>query len=294
MHRTRSAIAAGVVLALGLSSAADARTGDPLREGARNGTTTRQTQIISNIGNGYSTRQSNKSTTGGGAIYGCRSTSATTSKACIRANNLSTGRAFEFATASGLLGGLITVGTGGDSRKPFTTNATGVATGLNADRVDSLNAADIVAASRAKTGLDADTVDGLGSSQLRTRWALINEAGAIEEQSGGFTVTSAYANANVYINAGESLADNGLTATVAVQTNIDRGGGAGANPSFGGSVAVSRCATAATTCGPAGTNDANHLVVAPRVLTSAAAGTPVTFGDTTPATRLRFYVTVTE
>jgi len=32
---------------------------------------------------------------------------------------------------------------GGDSAKPFTTNATGVATGLNADRVDSKNADDI-------------------------------------------------------------------------------------------------------------------------------------------------------
>ena len=273
MNRTRSVLTTGVVLGLGigLAPAADARTGDPLREGVRNGTTTRQTQIISDINNGYSTRQSNKSTTGGGAIYGCRSTSALTTKPCIRANNLSTGRAFEFSTISGLLGGIISVGGGGDTRKPFTTNATGVATGLNADRVD-----------------------GLEAAQLRTRWALINEAGAIEEQSGGFSVTSAYANANVYIDAGESLTDNGLSATVALQNTIDRDGAAGADPSFGGSVAVSRCATAATTCGPAGTNTSTHLVVSPRIPTAPADGGPVTLADTTASTRLRFYVTITE
>jgi len=37
------------------------------------------------------------------------------------------------------------VGSGGDSKRPFTTNATGVATGLNADRVDGKSAAQIAA-----------------------------------------------------------------------------------------------------------------------------------------------------
>ena len=59
-------------------------------------------------------------------------------------------------------------------KKPFTTNATGVATGLNADRVDNLDAAGIVATARVKTGLDADTVDGLDSNDLRPRFALIS------------------------------------------------------------------------------------------------------------------------
>ena len=36
-----------------------------------------------------------------------------------------------------------------DDAKPFTTNATGVATGLNADRVDGMHAADIVKAAQA-------------------------------------------------------------------------------------------------------------------------------------------------
>jgi hypothetical protein len=65
---------------------------------------------------------------------------------CIRANNLSSGLAFEFAT-TGTQGGLITAGSAGGS--PFTTTATGVATGLNADRVDSLDADQIVTNARA-------------------------------------------------------------------------------------------------------------------------------------------------
>ena len=312
MHRTRSVLMASVVLALGISSfavaqqsaptAESARTGDALREGVRNGTTTRETEIIGNIRagsgttGGYVTRQSNKSATGGGAIYGCRATSAANSLPCVRANNLSTGKAFEFNAVSAPSAGTITVGTGGDSKKPFTTNATGVADGLNADRVDGQNAADLVAAARAKANLDADTVDGLGSSQLVTRWALVNEQGQIEEQSGGFSVTSAFAgaNPNVYINAGSSLAGKGLNVSVAGQNQINRDGAGGADPNFGGSVSVSRCATAATVCAPEGTNNANHLVVAPRTPTAPAGGGAITFENTTADTRQRFYVQVTE
>ena len=60
---------------------------------------------------GYSTRQSNKSTTGGGAIYGCRSTAGGSAanppkNPCIRANNLSTGFAFEFNATGGESAGL--------------------------------------------------------------------------------------------------------------------------------------------------------------------------------------------
>ena len=106
---------------------------------------TAETEIIANTPT-YGTRQSNKSNNGGGAIYGCRSGAGGTAaknEPCIRANNLAAGFAFEFATA-GLQGGTISVGNGGDNTKPFATNATGVATGLNADRVDSKSADDIV------------------------------------------------------------------------------------------------------------------------------------------------------
>ncbi len=294
--RTRSVVLASAVLAVGISPFAVAATGDALREGVRNGTTNRETEIISNIAagrgekGGYATRQSNLSTSGGGAVYGCRSGAGGTPSnqlPCIRANNLAAGRAFEFNAQNGLLGGSITVGNGGDSRKPFTTNATGVADGLNADRVDGLDAAQVVASARSKAGLDADTVDGLNSTELRTRWALVNEAGQIEEQSGGFSIASFGANANVYINTGASLVGKGLQATIAIQNNVDVNGGGNdlTDDSFAGEVAIARCATAAVTCGPAGTNNENTLVVR----ASNSDGTATAEGS-----RKRFYVTVSE
>src|SRR5918998_5055185 len=183
--RTRSVVAATGVLVICIAPFAAARTGSDLREGLRNGTATKETQIIGNLRSttattgGYVTRQSNLSTDGGGAIYGCRSKAGgsaatpTPQNPCIRANNLSTGFAFEFNVADGDVGGLISVGAGGDAKRPFTTNATGVATGLNADEVDGLDAAQIVAAARAKAALDADTVDGRDSADLQARFAQV-------------------------------------------------------------------------------------------------------------------------
>src|SRR3954465_14471803 len=131
--------------------------GRPLNGGARNPSNnqsqsyTRETEIIANNAT-YGTRQSNKSANGGGAIYGCRSGEGGTpkgNKPCIRANNLAKGFAFEFG-GGGTRGGTIPAGNGGASNKPFTTNATGVADGLNADRVDGKNASDIVADAQAQ------------------------------------------------------------------------------------------------------------------------------------------------
>ena len=160
----RSVVAASGLLVICAAPFAGAATGDNLREGVRNGTTTKETEIVSNIRStnalkgGYSTRQSNLSTDGGGAIYGCRSKAGgsaakpTPQNPCVRANNLSTGYAFEFNAANGDTAGLISVGPGGDRKKPFITNATGVATGLNADRVDGVDAAQIIAAARDEDG----------------------------------------------------------------------------------------------------------------------------------------------
>jgi hypothetical protein len=313
--RTRSVLLATGVLAVGVSSFAVAGTGDSLREGVRNGTTARETQIVSNVGattartGGYSTRQSNLSDSGGGAIYGCRSKaggSAATppQNPCVRANNLSTGFAFEFQATNGTVGGLISVGAGGDSTKPFVTNATGVATGLNADEVDGLDAAQLIAAARGRANLDADTVDGASASQLRTRWFLVNAAGEIEAQSGGFSIAACYpatpaaANGNCYVNTGEDLTDNGIAATIALQNTTDQNGdaimngrapGADANPEFSGEITASRCFTpgagAIVNCAPPGTNNPNHVVVSPRNSDGSF---------TTDGTRKRFYVTITE
>ncbi|MGH2897744.1 MAG: hypothetical protein ACRDMZ_03655, partial [Solirubrobacteraceae bacterium] len=98
---------------------AAAKTGGNLREGVRNGTTTNETQIIGNLRSstrttgGYVTRQSNLSTDGGGAVYGCRSKAGGSAakpkpqNPCLRANNLSTGFAFEFHASNGDATGLI-------------------------------------------------------------------------------------------------------------------------------------------------------------------------------------------
>jgi hypothetical protein len=314
--RTRSVLLATGVLAVGISSLAIAGTGDSLREGLRNGTSTRETQVISNIGStttatgGYATRQSNLSSSGGAAVYGCRSAaggSAATPKPqnpCLRANNLSTGLAFEFQASKGTIGGLFSVGSGGDGVKPFTTNATGVASGLNADEVDGLSAGEIIAAARTKAALDADTLDGRDAADLETRWVLVGLGGQIEAQSGGFTVVTAYpqgdpagtspARHNVYIDSGEDLSDNGLNATIALQNQVDQGAtavnngtvvGADANPEFSGEIATAKCLTPGlVACAPAGTASSNVFVVSPR--NSDGSGT-------VPGERKRFYVSIT-
>jgi hypothetical protein len=140
----RYLLASTIVLALTIAPFAVAGgEGNPVRIGVRNPggngsvSASSETQIIASNST-YGTRQSNKGE-GGGAIYGCRSTPG--NEPCIRTTNLNSGRAFEYET-KGAEAGFIGAA-GGDNAKPFTTNATGVATGLNADRVDGLNASDI-------------------------------------------------------------------------------------------------------------------------------------------------------
>ena len=275
--RARSVLLATGILVLGIAATGVAATGDVLREGTRNGTATKETSIVSSnpatttATGGYATRQSNKSTTGGGAVYGCRSTtggSAATppTNPCLRANNLATGFAFEFNAQNGASAGLITVGGGGDAKKPFTTNATGVATGLNADRVD-----------------------GIDAAALKTRWLLVNEAGQIEEQSGGFAILDAYqTNQNVYIDSGSTLAGKGLSSTIAIQNKIDTNGDATPDANFGGEVSIARCQTAAVECAPASAKTVNALVISPRNSDgTATAGTPVN-------PRKRVYIQISE
>ncbi|MEA2191751.1 MAG: hypothetical protein QOI73_1872 [Solirubrobacteraceae bacterium] len=179
--RTRSVLLATGLLVVVVAPLGVAATGSSLREGVRNGTTSRETEIVGNLKSstglkgGYVTRQSNLSSSGGGAVYGCRSQAGGSGanpaqNPCIRANNLSSGLAFEFNASNGNTVGAITTGVGGDTKKPFTTNATGVATGLNADRVDNLDAAQIIAATRspfaqiASTGVTPGASNGLVAS----------------------------------------------------------------------------------------------------------------------------------
>ena len=157
-----------------------AGTGDGLREGLRNplaGDATRETQVIARTARDtYGTRQSNLGA-GGGAIYGCRSAldaraigDPKRSTPCLRVNNLRGGKAFDFHASTGRIIGVMQAGAvlsrAQPNVAPFVTNATAVAVGLNADRLDNLQASDIVRAARAKPGLDADTIDGLEPAQL--------------------------------------------------------------------------------------------------------------------------------
>ncbi len=298
----RAVIVGAAIIAFGGAPLAYAATGGNLILGERN-SANKETEIISSNGatagnkGGYATRQSNKTATGGGAIYGCRATAKTSptdrKNPCIRANNLSTGLAFEFNASNGLLGGTINVGAGGDQRVPFTTNATGVATGLNADRLDGHHAQDLI-----NEAVNKAVAEALKKNPP-TRWAVINAAGQIESQSGGFTVASGYvgnpagATDNVYIDAGEDLTNKGITATIALQNQVDQNGdgitngrapGADNNPEFAGEISATRCAIAGVvSCAPPGTNTSSHLVVSPRMSDGSA---------TTPDTRKRFYVSV--
>ena len=153
----RAAIVCSLILAIGVPSVAMGfGEGRNLLLGKRNPSSnpslalSTETEIIANNST-YGTRQSNKKDgDGGGAIYGCRS--ATGNEPCIKSVNLKGGRAFEFNTV-GPEGGRIE--TGNTAGAPFTTNATGVATGLNADRVDGKEAADFASAADLKTLSDS-------------------------------------------------------------------------------------------------------------------------------------------
>ena len=156
----RAAVICSLILALGLPSVAMGfGEGRNLLLGKRNPSSNpalalnTETEIIADTTT-YGTRQSNKKDgDGGGAIYGCRSNLG--NEPCIRANNLKGGRSFEFVTI-GKEGGRIEVG-GDKTGAPLTTNATGVATGFNADKVDGKEAADFAPATSLTFAAVSDT-----------------------------------------------------------------------------------------------------------------------------------------
>jgi hypothetical protein len=164
--RTRHVLLAAAVIglvaapvAVGQSAATSALDGG-LRNPSNNTSSgyTKETQIVGNIAQnqggvaantgGYTTRQSNKSDSGGGAIYGCRAKAGTES--CVAANNLNNGDAFRFeSTPSAATVGQIRFGNNPAQpvdKPPFTTNGTGLVKNLNADRVDGKSAEDFLAA----------------------------------------------------------------------------------------------------------------------------------------------------
>lgn len=162
VHQRRAATATLAVTGLGLVSAPLA-LGAPIDGAGRNpsnNTSTvyqTETQIIGSIARGkggvaantggFTTRQSNKSDSGGGAIYGCRAKAGTES--CVAANNLNNGDAFRFqSTPSAGAVGQIRFGLDISKpidKPPFVTNGTGLVKNLNADQVDGQSASDFVA-----------------------------------------------------------------------------------------------------------------------------------------------------
>lgn len=144
------AVVAGVVLAFVVAPLAVAQT-TGLIGGKRNpksGSFNAETQVIASNST-WGMRYSNRAVGGGGGLlFGCRSQPGGTPQKhypCARSRNVADGLAFEFLTAGSVVG-TISAGKGGDNTKPFTTNATGVATGLNAERVGSQTPAQLTSA----------------------------------------------------------------------------------------------------------------------------------------------------
>ncbi|QEC49700.1 hypothetical protein FSW04_20375 [Baekduia soli] len=197
-------LASAVVLGLLISSFAVASgEGGAILGGKRNpgsnesAALSRETQIIANTGT-YGTRQSNKSDNGGGAIYGCRSKAGGSPKGnepCVRASNLADGRAFEFESKGGTEVGAIT--SSNAAAAPFTTNAHGVATGLNADQVDGKSADDIQ-----NDTLKAAHTDAVATAQGLSPFAAVDADGTLggnrgatsASRTGAGTYTVVFAN----------------------------------------------------------------------------------------------------
>jgi len=139
--KVRTVLGAGIVLAVVISPFAVAQTSGLIggKRNPRSGAYDTETKVIA-TNDTWGMRYSNRTVGGGGGVlFGCRSEPGGTPQRnypCMRSRNVADGLAFEMVTG-GLIGGTITSGGGGDNAKPFTTNATGVATGLNAERVGS-------------------------------------------------------------------------------------------------------------------------------------------------------------
>jgi len=233
----RAAVICSLILAIGIPSVAVGfGEGRSLLLGKRNPSSnanlalSAETEIIADTAT-YGTRQSNKRDgDGGGAIYGCRSNLG--NEPCIRANNLKGGHAFQFSTV-GREGGRIEVGNAAGA--PFTTNATGVATGLNADKVDGREAADFaLAADVAANFLFARVTDpGGGDLTVTGRGAT-----AATQSGENYTVTfnkdvsACSFTATASGATAQPLAVGGAGNNTQVNVSIDTGAGTQPDTSF--------------------------------------------------------------
>jgi hypothetical protein len=215
--KTRAAVACGVTLAAVVAPQAMASgEGTNARLGVRNpssGNLKVQTQIIASNSN-WGTRQSNKGA-GGGAIYGCRS--APGAESCVRAVNLMNGIAFSFQSNSGTSVGSFQVGTTSavnPNVAPFTTNAAGKVTNLNADNVDGLSAAQIesqaVTTAVSQAGTAAKALSSIAS---------VTATGALQRARGA-TASTRTGTGTYIVTFGASIAN------CVYQASINSAGGA--------------------------------------------------------------------
>lgn len=205
------------------------------------------------------------------------------------------------ALAAGLLGASLPgknsvtsndIGKGQIGKSELAANSVGkseLRTGsVRGDEVDENSLGKVPSALRADSAARADSADVLGgktAGSLDTRWALVAENGAIERQTGGFTIVNCFnANANCYIDAGEDVTNNGLHAQIAI-------GNTDASPVLSGETGVAPCGATFVACAPPGTETNNVIVVAPRESDGSVFGAGP--GAPAAANGARFYVFVT-
>lgn len=223
LFRSKGAIVLSAAIIIGLlASSVSFATGEgkTLLLGKRNpgsnasAALTSETQIIANNST-YGTRQSNKSSNGGGAIYGCRSGAGGSEKGnspCVRASNLANGRAFEFSSNGGTEVGEIT--SGNVNAAPFTTTAHGVATGLNADQVDGKSATDITTAAHT----DAVNV-AQAAVQGSTSIAAVSDTGTLGAVKRGFASASTTGTGTYTVVASNDISACAIQVTEATVTS---------------------------------------------------------------------------
>jgi len=212
--RSTLVIAAATILAIGITSIATGAAGSFVRIGKRNAAP--GTTAIVGSTTGFATRQSNNTNNDGGAAsYGCRAD--VSHEACLFVLNHNGGQVFQFSSNGGVNGGRILVsppsGKTAKDVSPFTTNATGVATGLNADQVDGQSASDIITAT--KPPIAVVDANGVASSNSRG----LAQSNAVQHTTTGtYTVQFATDVSKCAYSATETTTTDGGAATAALVT----------------------------------------------------------------------------
>lgn len=162
----------------------------------------RTTGLFANT-KGWVTRMKNLGS-GGAATLLCGAPSG--GSACLEANNSSSGFAFQFMSAGSTGGTILLKNTAG---APFTTNAHGVATGLNANYLQGKQASEFQLASKpAAKAEDAEKLGGqpasayVSTSQLL--FADVNAEAKIEGARGATAVTKSESGKTFTVAFGES------------------------------------------------------------------------------------------